>query len=102
MKLDEARELRKELETIEATMERIKDLWCSNDFPSSENLEDLARGARGVVSSMKGIEEVSSSDTFPSAVDFEDLGRAVKGIRSEMEAIIEKADELPSADDVRV
>ena len=36
MNLSEARELRQELEVIEATMLRIKELWLSNDFPSPD------------------------------------------------------------------
>ena len=36
MNLSEARELRQELEVVEATMLRIKELWLSNDFPSPD------------------------------------------------------------------
>jgi len=95
MNLNEARELRQELEAIEATMERIKDLWMSNDFPSADNFEDLARAVGGIRSEMDSIEDKAGN--MPTADEFDDLGRAVGGIEWSMDAIIAKAGEMPTA-----
>ena len=41
MNLYEARQLRQELEAIEATMKRIRKLWLTREFPSAKELKDL-------------------------------------------------------------
>jgi len=97
--LNGARELRQELEAIEATMERIKDLWLSNDFPSADNFEDLARAVGDISSEMDSIQE--KTEELPTADEFDDLGRAVGGIEWSMDAIIEKAGVMPTAAELR-
>ena len=72
MNLYGVRELRQELEAIEATMERIKDLWLSSDFPSADNFEDLARAVGEISSEMDSIQE--KTDELPTADEFDDLG----------------------------
>jgi hypothetical protein len=78
MTLDEARQLRQELEAIEATMKRIQALWHGQDF-----------------------KKAFASEAFPDATNLEDLDQVVGNIRGNMEAIIGKADELPTADSLQ-
>jgi hypothetical protein len=98
MDLNEARELRQELEAIEAAMERIKGLWLSEDFPTADDLKDLANAAGGIASDMEGI--IAKDKQVPSADDFTELAVALGGISTSMESIIEKADQLPTAEDL--
>jgi hypothetical protein len=90
MKLDEARELREELEAVEATMRRIKELWLSDDFPSGEQLEELARAVGNIAASMEQIQE--AADKLPTADDYEDLGKEVGAIAANLETIREHGD----------
>jgi hypothetical protein len=53
MKLDEAKELREELEQIEATMVRIKALW--GQLPSAADLDALGNVVCEIASAMDDI-----------------------------------------------
>jgi hypothetical protein len=98
MDLKEARELRKELEAIETTMQRIKGLCLSQDFPSTDDLEELSKTVGAVQADMEGIME--KSNQMPTADHFEGLSQALGNVNSTMESIIEKADQLPTVDEV--
>lgn len=98
MNLDEARELRAELNAIEATMQRIKDLWLSADFPSADDLDDLARTVGGISAQLEGIP--AKVEQLPTDDDLSEMGNAVGRISAEMDSIIEKAGELPNPADL--
>jgi hypothetical protein len=100
MNLEEARQLREELEAVEATMRSIKELWESPDFQSEDDLQEMARTASSISADMEAIKELYGHADFPVADWLEDLGAKVHGIRGDMEAIIAKTEELPSASDL--
>jgi hypothetical protein len=95
MQLEEARELRQELEAIEATTQRIKALWNSREFPTPDTLEDLSKPVSSIECSMLGI--IEKSNELPSSTEFEDLEKQVAGIESNMNNIIEQSEEMPAA-----
>jgi hypothetical protein len=99
MKLEEVRELRQEWEAIEATMERVRQLWESEDFPTVELVRELAEEVSGIASSMQAA--VDKLDELPGADTFVDLNNAAGELASTINHIIDKAEELPTADDVR-
>lgn len=76
MNLDEARELRKELEAIEAAMERIKALWLSNDFPCESELKRIQERVGSIESTMDDIK--SKTDSLPLRDEFTELMRAMR------------------------
>jgi hypothetical protein len=98
MNLGEARELRKELETIEATMERIKALWVSQDFPSPDDVAELDKTLCGIVSTMEAIKE--TAEELPTTNCVEDLDAALRSVQSKMHTIIEQVEELPTTDNL--
>jgi hypothetical protein len=58
MRLDEARELREELEAIEATMHRIKELWNDKSFPcGGGDIVELGKDFGKVLEVMEAIIE---------------------------------------------
>jgi hypothetical protein len=65
MKIDDAKALRAELEAIEATMMRIKALWRSPDYPSSDELKELAKTVQGISAFMDDI--IVKAEQMPSA-----------------------------------
>jgi len=99
LKLDDARELRQELEAVEAAMIRIKELWNAEDFPSIDQLGELASTAAGINSILDDL--VAKEERIPSANSLDDLHTAVRGISANMDEIIDKAKQMPSADDVQ-
>jgi hypothetical protein len=94
--LDQARELRQELEAVEATMERIRELWQSAEFPTAEELYDLGKNASDLLSTLEAIPV--AVENLPPANDLDDLDAAVRNISGSMDAIIEKASEMPEID----
>jgi hypothetical protein len=68
MQLDEARELRRELERIEAAMRRIKDLW--EKLPSADDLDGLGDVVCEIASAMDDILEKAAQLPKPDAVAF--------------------------------
>jgi hypothetical protein len=65
MNLDQARELRYELDAIEAALLRIQALWQSDEFPTAEELENLTEVVRDISSGMDNI--VRQAEQLPSA-----------------------------------
>jgi hypothetical protein len=63
MNLDRARELRNELEVIEATMQRIRTLAA--ELPTADGLENLADVVRDISAGMDNI--VQQAGELPSA-----------------------------------
>jgi hypothetical protein len=53
MTVDEAKELRQELEGVEATMLRIMELWASPGFPAAEEMEELSKELSCVEATMQ-------------------------------------------------
>jgi hypothetical protein len=85
MSLDGARELRHELEAIEATMGRIKGLWLSQDFPTAGNVGELAEEVEHVQVGMEAVCELA--DELPTEADLDDLSYQVADIAADLEAI---------------
>jgi hypothetical protein len=57
MTLDQARELRQELEAVEDVMQRIKTLWGSGYFPTHDALHDRLSALRDIESAVNRINE---------------------------------------------
>jgi hypothetical protein len=68
MQLDEARELRLELDRIEASMRRIKDLW--EQLPSANDLDELGNVVCEIASGMDDIVEKAKQLPKPDEVVF--------------------------------
>jgi hypothetical protein len=68
MQLDEARELRQELERIEAAMGRIKAVW--DQIPSADDLDALGDVVCELASAMDDIAEKAGQLPKPDAVVF--------------------------------
>jgi hypothetical protein len=66
MTFDEARELRKELERVEALMVRIKDLW--EQIPSADDLDALGNVAFDIASAMDDIAQKARQLPKPDEV----------------------------------
>jgi hypothetical protein len=67
MSLDEARELRRELEAIEATMERIRDL--SRELPGPDDFNDMETSLGNIDSTMDAI--IEKDGQIPTAEEEE-------------------------------
>jgi hypothetical protein len=85
MNLDDAHELRHELEAIEATMGRIKGLWLSPDFPTAGGVGELGEEVEHVQVGMEAI--CALADELPREADLDDLSYLVGGIAADLEAI---------------
>jgi hypothetical protein len=68
MQLDQARELRQELERIEAAMGRINDLW--EKLPRADDLDALGNVVCEIASAMGAIAEKAGQMPKPDAVAF--------------------------------
>jgi hypothetical protein len=99
MTIGEARELRGELEAVEAAMLRIKELWASPAFPCLAEVEELVGAVEGVAGSMQDV--IERAGELPTTDQLSDLSEAVGGIQSAVNDVIEKAELLPTADDLR-
>jgi hypothetical protein len=58
MDLHEARELRKELESVEAAMLRIKALW--QELPTADDLDALGQAVTDIHATMAAIKEMGT------------------------------------------
>jgi predicted nuclease with TOPRIM domain len=74
--LDEVKELRQELEAIEATMERIKELW--EELPDPNGLADLKEEAQRTWADLSVIKEVW--EELPAAEDLVELREAAESV----------------------
>ena len=68
MNLHEATQLTAKLAAIEALMRSIKALWNSKDFPSVDDLTDLARSMGAIRGTMEAI--IEKADEMPAASQF--------------------------------
>jgi hypothetical protein len=89
MDLGEARELREELEAIEALMDRIK--AKAKEMP---DLADLEATAGTILGTMQAV--IEKAEDMPGEDEFADLDAGLSGILGTMKAIIEKSEEMPA------
>ncbi len=93
MNFNEARQLRQELEAIEATMKRIRKLWLAREFPSAKELKDLQDRVESIEFTMNSI--IQKAGRLPSADDVVDLDSAVGRTLERTENIIGKTKKVP-------
>jgi Protein of unknown function (DUF2730) len=98
MNLQEAHELRGELEAVEAIMKRIIELWNSSNFPCADDFKELAERLDGIRANLEEIPQ--KMNELPDPDEFHDLEHKLGGISADMDDIIEKVEELPTADEV--
>ena len=92
MNLNDARQLRQELEAIEATMKRIRKLWLTREFPSAKELKDQQDRVESIEFTMNSI--IQKADRLPTADDVVDLDSAVSRTLERTENIIGKTKKL--------
>src|SRR4051794_21058975 len=98
MDLNDAVQLREELEAVEATLLRFKTLWSSDSIPTEDQLDALASAARYIGVSLDHAAEVWQGDNLPTEDQLDELAKAADNIGVSLDHVCDLwcGDGLPS------
>jgi hypothetical protein len=93
MDLNEAGQLRRELEAIEAVLRRVRALW--QDLPSQEEVAELGKEAAYLAAKLEGAKGLWQSPGLPTEHDLAALSQEAGHLAGRLGAAKELAAELP-------